>query len=293
MPSSDAGPRRTCRTAPIMEPRACILRWAGAWRAACMANSLRSIVFRATETRDSPSIFAVCTRPRSTAGGACLRAGLLAAPLRRYRSCEPSEEYESARRPYRLVRHSRASGNPLAFDGCKMVPRFRRDDEKLAEAVTRRDLFQIVHLNVGVPGREELLPVRLSVRGDFFPRQRYFGRVLPGRQPPAQLLEPEIEQIGIHRVGLAVTADVVDPPLAIRSAHLAAIHAHFSRKPGKARHGVETGCCTRLIHRQHVHQIQMPSVIAAEIVVSLEFPVLVTPVPEFFRDHTVDERPLT
>src|ERR1700736_6242534 len=177
MPSSDAGPRRTCRTAPITAPRARILRSAGASQAACMANSLRSIVLRATETLDSPSIFAVCTRPRSTAGGACRRAGLLAAPLRRYRSCEPSDEYESARRPYRLVRQ----------------PRFRGADEKLAEAVTRPDSFRVVHLNVGVPRREELLPMRLSVRGDLSPRQRYFGRVLPGRQRPTKLLEPEIE----------------------------------------------------------------------------------------------------
>ena len=37
----------------------------------------------------------------------------------------------------------------------------------------------------------------------------------------------------------------------------------------------------------------MPGVIASEIVIELEFPVLVTPVPEFFRNQTMDERPLT
>src|SRR6266704_5671306 len=99
MPNSDAGPGRIYRTAPITAPRARILRWAGASQEACMANSLRSIVFQATETRDSLSIFEVYMPPRSTAGGVYRRADLWAASSRHYRYCEPNEDYESTRQP--------------------------------------------------------------------------------------------------------------------------------------------------------------------------------------------------
>ena len=52
--------------------------------------------------------------------------------------------------------------------------------------------------------------------------------------------------------------------------------------PGKAaqpRHRVEPRAGARLVHREHVHQVEVPRVVAAEVVVELELAVVVAPVP--------------
>ena len=141
-------------TAPITAPRARILRWAGASRAVYMANSLRSIVFRATATQDLPSIFAGYTRPRSTAGGVCRRADLLAEPLRRYRSCEVTNTKANtkARDAYILGSSFPRKREPSVFlDERRWVPAFAgttgvfRNPPPILVIVTRQSSPGAIH----------------------------------------------------------------------------------------------------------------------------------------------------
>ena len=73
MPNSDAGLRRTCRSAPTTAPRACISRWGAASPAGCTARRPRWRGSPATTTSRMRSIFARSMRRRSRSGGASTR----------------------------------------------------------------------------------------------------------------------------------------------------------------------------------------------------------------------------
>jgi len=71
--------------------------------------------------------------------------------------------------------------------------------------------------------------------------------------------------------------------------HLAAVHPQLAGIAAQSRHRVEPSGGARLVHRKHVHEIEMPRVVTAEIAVEPEFTVVVAPIPVFGGGDAVDQ----
>ena len=127
----------------------------------------------------------------------------------------------------------------------------------------------------------ELFPVWRLRHRHFLAGNGDFLRILASAQFATHHAETLIDEVGVHHVAFAVVAHIRHIACRHRRRDLAAVHAQLARKTAQPRHRVESGAGARLVHRQHVHQIEMPCVIAAEVAVPLEFAVLVAPVPEF------------
>src|SRR6266481_1232477 len=105
----------------------------------------------------------------------------------------------------------------------------------------------------------------------------------------AQALETKEHEVGIGRVGLAVIPYRFDAPCLERLPDLRAVHSELSRKPEQARKLVKRRVATALIEGQQIHEIEMPRVIAAEVVVEAELAVVFARVPIARRRQPVDE----
>src|SRR5436190_11340615 len=116
-----------------------------------------------------------------------------------------------------------------------------------------------------LPGTDELLPVRRGGAGEATQYDIQLELVLLGRQRPSHELKAQKHEKRIDDIGLAVTSNVRKLAPLIRVPYLAAVHAELSRKPEQARDFMQRGRCTRLIQRQHIHEIEMTGVIAADV----------------------------
>ncbi len=131
--------------------------------------------------------------------------------------------------------------------------------------------------------------MRLVRRGDFFPRQRYLGCVLGCRDRAAHVLKAQVQQVGVEDVGFAIAADVLDPAGLVRRMDLGALQPELARKAAQPRHRVQARVGARLKRSEHVHQVQVSSMEAAEIIVVAEVAVVIAPIPVARRGHAVNQ----
>ncbi len=87
---------------------------------------------------------------------------------------------------------------------------------------------------------------------------------------PAHQLEAQEDKIGVHHVGLAVIPDLGDPPFPVALPHGGAIHAQLAGEAHQLGQVVQRCVGPGLVQRQQIHQIQVPGVIAPDVVVPLE-----------------------
>src|SRR5205807_7154888 len=88
----------------------------------------------------------------------------------------------------------------------------------------------------------------------------------------------------------AVVADAPDLPLAVVLPHRGPAHAKLARKAGETGHLVERHVVAWLVHGEHVHQVEVPRVVAVNVVVVPEVAVVLALVPELERAAAVQER---
>src|SRR5262245_44406070 len=109
----------------------------------------------------------------------------------------------------------------------------------------------------------------------------------------AHALEAQEHEPGVEDVGLAVASDVGEPAGAEGVPDLRAVHAELPREPGEPRELVERRAGAWLVEGEEVHQIEVPRVVAADVVVVAEVAavgeVAVAEVPIAGRGHAVDE----
>ena len=80
-------------------------------------------------------------------------------------------------------------------------------------------------------------------------------------------LEAQEHQPRVEDVGLAIAADVGEPAGTEGVPHLRAVHAELPRKPGEPRELVERRARARLVEGEEIHQVDVPGVVAANVVV--------------------------
>src|SRR5579885_1095363 len=140
------------------------------------------------------------------------------------------------------------------------------------------------------PGVEEFCEVRLVLTAQIVaqpPALRGMGRA---GEPAAHQFEAQENKIGVEHIGLAVLADLRKPALSIGLPHPAAVHAQLAGKTQQARDLVERGGAARLIAGQHVHQIGVAPVKAAQISVVTEGGIVVARLPVARRGDAVQQR---
>ena len=109
------------------------------------------------------------------------------------------------------------------------------------------------------------------------------------RQLAADELEAQVYQPGVEHVGLAVVADALDVAGQPGVPDLVAAHAHLA---GEAQHGgdlVQRRVGAHLVAGQHVHEIGVALVVAAQVVVPLEVAVVGARVPVARRLDAVQQ----
>ena len=96
-------------------------------------------------------------------------------------------------------------------------------------------------------------------------------------------------EIRVGDVGLAVVADRAISPRATAAATSLPSMPSLPGKPHSCAIS-SSGVRARLVHREHVHQVEVARVVAAEVVVELEVAVLVALVPVRRAGDAVDQR---
>src|SRR6266850_5238312 len=145
---------------------------------------------------------------------------------------------------------------------------------------------------LGLPAVQEFAPVRIRGFGERRTHQIAFAAVLCLVECTADQLEALINEVSVGHVSLAVMPDRLDPARLVGLPDFRAVHAEFSRKAEQLRDLVERRIATALIHRQHIHQVEMAAVIAAYVIVPLEVAVILAHVPETRGTHAVNQRPV-
>src|SRR5688572_18218863 len=126
-----------------------------------------------------------------------------------------------------------------------------------------------------IPETEEFAPVGLVLRLEILLQDVRFLLVdIPGAEAPQQLVA-QVEHVGVDRVGFAVVADLRRLAGQVGLPDLRAADADLARQAGELRYLVQRRIVARLVHRQHVHQVEVPRVVARDVVVVAEIAVLV------------------
>src|SRR5438067_7674870 len=141
-----------------------------------------------------------------------------------------------------------------------------------------------------VPGVPEAAPMRSIKAADLVAYKRDLARVLGLVDLPAHYPETLIEQVRVHDVAFAVIAHVLEATGRDGGRDRRAAHAELAGEAGEPRHRVESCVGARLIHGEHVHQIEMARVKAGQVIVEPEVAVIVAPIPITRRRDTVHER---
>src|SRR5690606_37484375 len=74
-----------------------------------------------------------------------------------------------------------------------------------------------------------------------------------------------------------------------RFPHLATVHAHLPGKSTKLCKVIQRCIRSRVVFRQKIHEIDMAKVVAADIVIEFEIPVVITKIPVAGGLYAVDE----
>ena len=143
------------------------------------------------------------------------------------------------------------------------------------------------------PAGEEFPPVRSVELLDRRAGERDLAVVRRPVDRAAHALEAQEHEPGVEDVRLAVAPDVGEPTGAEGVPDLRAVHAELPREPGEPRELVERRARPRLVEREEIHQVDVPRVVAADVVVVPEVAavgvVAVAQVPVARRGHAVDE----
>ena len=121
-------------------------------------------------------------------------------------------------------------------------------------------------------------------------RRRSSSAGIPRIEPAAEQLEAQQHQIGVEHVGLAVVAHRRELAGQYRVPDLLAGKAELARKSQQRRHVGQRGAGARLEAREHVHEIEVPPVIAAQVIVVAKAGVVVARLPVARRLHARLER---
>jgi len=116
--------------------------------------------------------------------------------------------------------------------------------------------------------------------------------VLPGREAAAHQLEAQVDEEGVDDVGLAVVADVVHAAGKVCVPDALARHAELAREAEQLGHPVEAHPPAHLEAREHVHEVHVAPVEAADVVVPAERRVLLARLPVASRLYAVAEAPV-
>ena len=106
----------------------------------------------------------------------------------------------------------------------------------------------------------------------------------------AHEFEPEVYQPGVQDIGLAVVTNFLDATFEILVPHLVPTHPQLARETQHDRDFIELGERTIIEVREHIHQIHVAPVIAAQVVVPFKVTVGFTVLPIARRLDTVFER---
>ncbi|ABA49899.1 hypothetical protein BURPS1710b_2362 [Burkholderia pseudomallei 1710b] len=223
---------------------------------------------------------------RNRRDGACVRSSADRARIERRIAARRASGPKGIEQRERLERCKSTPGKPwLASD----ERRFETDGTRDAHSM-RRSAHAAHRIASSVERGEILGPVRRGLLHERVLHERDLLGVLGGRQAAAHLLEPAIQQVGVHDVGLAVIANLFDSPFPERRPHLAAVHPELARKAAQLRERIERRARARLVEREQIHQVQMPRVIARQIIVPLEVAIVLAHVPVARRRNAVHER---
>src|SRR5690606_33528633 len=114
----------------------------------------------------------------------------------------------------------------------------------------------------GFPERQELAPVGLRALLQRAAQERALGGVPLGAQRAAHLLEAQVDEVGVDRVGLAVVANGADAARPVLLPDIAAVHAELAREAGELRQLVE-GRAAAAVERKDIHEVEVPVMEAA------------------------------
>src|SRR5207249_805123 len=130
-----------------------------------------------------------------------------------------------------------------------------------------------------VPSIQECPPMRGIQSRDSLPDERQLARIFGRIHFSAHQPEPKVEQIRVHDVALTVAAYLGEASGRDRRRHRTAANTELAGKAGESRHHIEPRIRSRLIHREHIHQIEMTRVEPRKVVVEAEIAVVVAPIP--------------
>ena len=119
---------------------------------------------------------------------------------------------------------------------------------------------------------------------------RILGSELGGVEMAAHMLEAQVHEPGVEHIGLAVPTDALEIARPIGGPDLVARKSQLARQTEQIRHVAEARLGARLVGRQDIHEIGVPLVEAAQVVVPTEAAVALPVLPIAPRHHTVLER---
>src|SRR6185436_15423257 len=126
-----------------------------------------------------------------------------------------------------------------------------------------------------IPELQEFAPVRLAKVLEVCFQDSGFFSVLVFRERPPQELVAQVQQVGVRRVGLAIVTDLRSLAREPGFPDFRAAYADLAGQARELRHLVQRRVVARLVHREHVHQVQVPRVVARDVVVVAEVAVVV------------------
>ena len=107
----------------------------------------------------------------------------------------------------------------------------------------------------------------------------HLGGMLRRVQVPPQQLEAQEDEIGVQHVGLAIVANASNAALEIHVPYLGTVHPDLAGKAEQRGDIVQTRAASSLESGQHVHQIYVPPVEAAQVIAEAKARVVVPRLP--------------
>src|SRR6056297_80852 len=136
-----------------------------------------------------------------------------------------------------------------------------------------------------IPGLEELREVRLPALAEGPSHPLVFLLEIGRRHAAAHELEAQIDQVGVDDVRLAVIAYARDVARLPRAPDLVAAHAELAGESEHHGNVVQARPGARLVTGQHVHQVDVAPVEAAQVVVVAVVALGVAGLPVTRRHH--------
>ena len=123
-------------------------------------------------------------------------------------------------------------------------------------------------------------------------KQRAFSLVVIGLQKPAHHLEAQEEQERVCDIHLAVVANRLDLTFCVVRPDFSAAHALLAREARQPGHIVQRREVSRIEHCELIHEIQVASLVAVDIIVVAKALVFVAGFPETGAADPVHQGPV-